>query len=151
MTRSELACYWAQFGRARTRLNFLFATAKDASITSSSLNLTLTLYHCFCIVGSYAILMCGVLDFSLYYTHDNSPCGLPLQNVSLNLFFLFYNSLPCQLLALWYLFLKNRWRLLSSYIDFLKGILVTLIKWNWGMFSSFVVMEMWTTLTIFSC
>ena len=79
-------------GRARTRLNFLFATAKDASITSSSLNLTLTLYHCFCIVGSYAILMCGVLDFSLYYTHDNSPCGLPLQNVSLNLFFLFYNN-----------------------------------------------------------
>ena len=31
--------------------------------------------------------MCGVLDFSLYYTHDNSPCGLPLQNVSLKIHF----------------------------------------------------------------
>ena len=73
----------SQLRQSRTRLNFsgfLFATVKDASITS--LNLTLTLYHCFCVVGSYAILMCGVLDFSLYYTHDNSPCGLPLQNVS---------------------------------------------------------------------
>ena len=78
----------SQLRQSRTRLNFsgfLFATVKDASITF--LNLTLTLYHCFCVVGSYAILMCGVLDFSLYYTHDNSPCGLPLQNVSGKFFF----------------------------------------------------------------
>lgn len=45
----------------------------------------------FILTGSYVVLLCRVLDFSLHHTDDNSPGGLPVQNVGIQ--FLFFSHL----------------------------------------------------------
>lgn len=43
----------------------------------------------FILTGSYVVLLCRVLDFSLHHTDDNSPGGLPVQNVGIQVLFFF--------------------------------------------------------------